>query len=133
MVSLIDSANNSNLQVLDTSRNVKPDKPKGYLVKTPFYKQPVVYCQDLARDTYGIVKGVKGKANDHELGKQNDVGLKIGAIAIAAYLTSIRLVRLPKMMEWIGAGSFLASMALWPKLAIALPLKMRTGVDIRQK
>ena len=133
MVTLIDSAINTKTPVLDTSRNVKPDKPKGYLVKDPLYKQPVVYFKDLAKDTYGIVKGAKGKANDHELGKQNDVGLKIGVVAIAAYLTTMRLSKLPKMMEWIGAGSFLASMALWPKLAIALPLKLRTGVDIRQK
>lgn len=133
MSTLIDSTVNTKSTVLDTSRNVKPDKPKGYLVKDPLYKQPVVYFKDLAKDTYGIVKGAKGTANDHELGKQNDVGLKIGVIAIAAYLTTMRISKLPKMMEWIGAGSFLASMALWPKLAIALPLKLRTGVDIRQK
>ena len=118
---------------LDTTRNVKPDKPKGHLVDTPIYKAPYVYAQDLAKDTYGIVKGWQGKANDYELGKQNDIGMKLGGIAIAAYLTTIRPSKLPKLMEFIGAGSFFASLALWPKLAIALPLKLRTGVDIQQK
>ena len=31
--------------------------------------------------------------------------------------------KLGKAMEFIGAGTFFASMALWPKLAIQLPLK----------
>lgn len=133
MGSLIDLTLNNRPMVLDTSKNVKPDKPKGYLVKTPLYMAPKVYFQDLAKDTYGIVKGVKGKANDHELGKQNDVAMKVGALAIAGYLMSFRQTKLPKLMEVVGVGSFLSSLALWPKLAIALPLKLRTGVDIQQK
>ena len=118
---------------LDTSRNVKPDKPKGYLVNTPVYKVPVEYFKDLATDTYDVVKGFNGKANDHELGKQNDVAMKLGSLAIAAYLMSFRTSKLTKLMEVVGLGSFFTSMALWPKLAIALPLKLRTGVDIQQK
>lgn len=135
MGSLIESVLNKNNRIinLDTSRNVKPDKPKGHLVETPLYKAPVVYFQDLARDTYGIVKGYKGKANDHELGKQNDVALKLGVLATAIYLMTVRPSKMPKLMEFVGGGSFLAAMALWPKLAIALPIKLRTGVDIQQK
>ena len=134
MGSLVERILNDNRIInLDTSRNVKPDKPKGHLVNTPLYKAPAVYFQDLARDTYGIVKGYKGKANDHELGKQNDVALKLGVLATAIYLMTVRPSRMPKMMEFIGGGSFLAAMALWPKLAIALPIKLRTGVDIQQK
>ena len=134
MASLINLAlNDKRTMNLDTSRNVKPEKPKGYLVNTPLYKVPYVYFQDLAKDTYGIAKGWKGKANDHEIGKQNDVAMKLGILAIAGYLTTLKKSKLPKLMEFVGAGSFLASMALWPKLAIALPLKLRTGVDIQQK
>ena len=134
MGSLIDLAlNNQHIATIDTSRNVKPEQPKGHLVDTPVYMAPVEYVKDLAKDTYGIVKGINGKANDHELGKQNDVAMRIGGLAIAAYLSTYRLAKLPKLMEFVGLGSFFTSMALWPKLAIALPLKMRTGVDIQQK
>lgn len=130
---LIRTINNVKTSNFDTSRNVKPAKPKGYLVDTPIYKAPVEYFEDLAKDSYSIVKGVKGKANDHELGKQNDVGMKLGILAIAAYLTSFRTLRTEKISELIGAGSFMATMAMWPKLAIALPLKLRTGIDVNQK
>ncbi len=134
MTSLINLVLNDKRTItLDTSKNIKPEKPKGYLVNTPFYKVPVEYFGDLAKDTYGIVKGWRGQANDHALGKQNDVGLKLGAAAIAAYLLTFRQAKLPKIMEIVGATTFLSSMALWPKLAIALPLKARTGVDIQQK
>ena len=134
MGSLIDIAlRNQHIATIDTSRNVKPDQPKGHLVDTPVYMAPVEYVKDLAKDTYGIVKGINGKANDHELGKQNDVAMKLGGLAIAGYLSTYRLAKLPKLMEFVGLGSFFTSMALWPKLAIALPLKLRTGVDIQQK
>ena len=134
MSSLIDSVlNDKRTFYIDSSRNIKPSKPKGYLVNTPLYKTPFVFAEDLAKDTYGVVKGLKGQANDYELGKQNGVGLKLGAAAIAAYLFTFRQAKLPKVMELIGAPVFLASMALWPKLAIATPLKVRTGVDIQQK
>ena len=117
----------------DTSRNVKPEKPKGHLVNTPFYKVPFEYFEDLAQDTCSIAKGWSGKANDYELGKQNDIGMKLGGLAIASYLSTKRISKLPKIMEFVGLGSFFASLSLWPKLAIALPLKLRTGVDIQQK
>ena len=31
-------------------------------------------------------RAIKGEANDHELGKINDLGMKIGGLAIAGYL-----------------------------------------------
>lgn len=134
MVSLVTLALNDKRTInIDTSRNVKPDKPKGHLVNTPIYKVPFEYFGDLAKDTYGIVKGFKGKANDYELGKQNDVALKLGIFSIAAYLMTFQNRRIDKLMELVGASVFLASMALWPKLAISLPIKLRTGVDTQQK
>ena len=134
MSSLINvTLNKLNTQPLDTSRNVKPDKPKGYLVNTPIYRAPFEYVGDLAADTYDVVKGFQGKANDHELGKQNDLAMKLGSLAIAGYLMSFRPSNITRLMEVVGVGSFFTSMALWPKLAIALPLKLRTGVDIQQK
>lgn len=133
MVSLIDLTLRNNASTLNTSRNVQPEKPKGYLVETPIYQIPVDYVKDLAKDSYGIIKGFNGKANDHELGKQNDVAMKFGSLAIAAYLLSFRKAKLPKIMELVGCGAFFSSMALWPKLAISLPLKLRTGVDMQQQ
>ena len=125
--------NNQYMSTIDTSRNVKPDKPKGYLVNTPLYMAPVEYLNDLKQDAVFITKGWKGKANDYELGRQNDIGMKLGGLAIASYLAATRISKLPKLMEFVGLGSFLASLSLWPKLAVNLPLKIRTGVDIDQK
>ena len=134
MPSLIDLVRkNQYMSTLDTSRNVKPDKPKGHLVETPLYKVPFEYVEDLARDTKAVIKGCSGKANDYELGRQNDLGMKLGGLAIASYLATKKISQLPKIMEFVGFGSFFASLSLWPKLAIALPLKLRTGVDIQQK
>ena len=125
--------NNQYMSTIDTSRNVKPDKPKGRLVNTPFYMIPFEYLGDLKHDAVCVAKGWSGKANDYELGRQNDIGMRVGGLAIASYLVTKRISKLPKIMEFVGLGSFFASLSLWPKLAIAAPLKMRTGVDIQQK
>lgn len=38
-----------------------------------------------------------------------------------------------KGMEFVGLASFLASMAIWPKLAIQLPAKLIHGVNVQQE
>jgi hypothetical protein len=56
-----------------------------------------------------------------------------GSAAIAAYLFSARKAPLAKGMEIVGPLAFVASMALWPKIAIQLPSLLINGVDPMKK
>ncbi len=116
-----------------TADKVKPLKDKAVLLPSRIIGSPVEYAKDLTKDIISIGKAVKGSANDHELGRINDLGMKAGSLGIAAYLFHKNPFRLSKTMEVVGFGSFFASMALWPKLAIGLPIKARTGVDFQQE
>ena len=118
---------------IDTAGKIKPLEDKAQLLPSRIFGSPIEYAKDLKQDVLNIKKAAKGKANDHELGRINDLGMKLGATALAGYLFVKNPFKLGKAMEFIGAGTFFASMALWPKLAIQLPLKLRTGVDIHQK
>lgn len=112
---------------------IKPAKHKGTLLPSKIFDSPVTIAKDFGRDIVSIGKAVKGKANDHELGRINDLALKTGSLGLAAYLCIKNPLKLSKTMEFVGCGTFLAAMSLWPKLMIQAPLKMRTGVDIHQK
>lgn len=114
--------------------DVKPAPDKGVLLPSKIFGSPIEYAKDLKKDVVAIKNAaIKGKANDHELGRINDVAMKAGALALAAYLCVKNPLKLSKTMEFVGVGTFFGSMALWPKLAIQLPVKLRTGVDIHQK
>ena len=112
---------------------VKPMKDKGHLLPSKIFGSPVEYAKDLKQDIVNIGKAAKGQANDHELGRINDLAMKFGSLGLAAYLFVKNPLKLSKTMEFAGFGTFFASMALWPKLAIQAPLKARTGVDVHQK
>ncbi len=118
---------------LNSQNKIQPLNPKGRLLKSRIVGSPIEYVKDLKTDVIGISKGVRGKANDHELGKMNDLAMKAGSLGLAAYLFAKNPFKLKRTMEFVGFGTFFASMALWPKLAIQAPLKARTGVDIHQK
>jgi hypothetical protein len=105
----------------------KPLPPRGRLLNSTFY--PVGITRDIKYNTKALVHGINGKANDHELGKLNDMGMLAGAAAIAAYLFKTNKTPLTKGMEIVGPAAFFASMALWPKLAIQLPAMIIHGVD----
>ncbi|MBQ9245449.1 hypothetical protein IJ182_04180 [bacterium] len=117
----------------DSDGKVKPMQDKGRLLPSRIIGSPIEYAKDLKKDIVSIGKAAKGQANDHELGRINDVAMKVGSLALAAYLFAKNPLKLSKAMEFVGFGTFFASMALWPKLAIQAPLKARTGVDIHQK
>ena len=117
----------------DTEGKVKPLNYKGTLLPSRIFASPKEYAQDLKKDILSIGKAAKGKANDHELGRINDVAMKLGALGLASYLFVKNPLKLSKAMEFIGAGTFFGGMALWPKLTIQAPLRARTGVDIHQK
>ncbi len=118
---------------IDTSGSVKPLKDRGRLLPSRIIGSPAEYVKDLKKDIVNIGKASKGKANDHELGRLNDLAMKAGSLALAAYLFIKNPLKLSKTMEFVGFGTFFASMALWPKISIQAPLRARTGVDIHQK
>lgn len=119
--------------VLSNRTFIKPLQGKGHIVDETVFDVPSVLVKDLAYDVKSLKKSASGKANDHELGKINDIGMKAGGLAIAAYLMTRKQTPLTKAMELVGLGSFFGAMALWPKIALQLPAKLVHGVNIRKE
>ena len=111
---------------------IKPLPPTAKLVNGSIFNAPAEMVKDWAYEAKSLKDGITGKANDHELGKLNDVGMKLGGLAIAAYLAAKKSTPLTKAMEFVGFASFFASMAIWQKLAIQLPAKLIHGINTRQ-
>lgn len=93
---------------------------------------------DFAKDTYQDIKNVgkaliHGDADDYSLGRMNDLGMKIGGLAIASYLFTRRNTVTSQKMEFVGFAAFFATMALVPKLLIEKPLQWMYGFNIHQK
>lgn len=120
-------------EVLANKTFIKPLPGKGRLIKGNLFDAPGIMVKGLAYDVKSLKHGIQGHANDHELGKLNDVGLKIGALAIGAYLFTKRYTPKTKWMEFVGPATFLASMAIWPKLAIQLPALLIHGTNVQKK
>ena len=118
---------------IETDKLVKPLDGKGHLVNENITSVPKEFVRDTVYTTKAFADGIRGKANDHQLGKMNDLGLKLGGIAIASYLMTRKTSPKTKAMEFIGFGAFLASMALWPKLALEIPAKMIHGFNFRKQ
>lgn len=112
---------------------IKPLEGKGHLINGSIFNMPALMVRDTIYDAKAFKHAVNGKANDHELGKLNDVGLKIGGLAIAGYLFTRKQTPMTKGMEFIGLGSFLASMAIWPKIAIQLPAYLIHGINVQKQ
>lgn len=74
----------------------------------------------------------KGEGSDYSVGKVNDLTLRLGSLGIAGVLAGSKLFPFAKGMEFVGLGTWFASMALWPKL-MGAPIKALYGVDINQK
>ena len=115
---------------IKTQQNVKPLKPQGHLVHDNLLSIPKFWYQDIKYDLKAIKDGFKGNTNDHQQGRLNDVGLKLGGIGIAAYLASKTSDPKLRLMEYLGLGSFLAAMSLYPVIAINAPSRMIQGFDI---
>lgn len=112
---------------------IKPLPSNGHLVKTGFFDIPSEIKKDIKYDIKAFGHAVKGEANDHELGRLNDVGMKIGGLAIASYLFTKKQTPMTKIFEFVGLGTFFGAMDLWPKLFIQLPAKLIHGVNVRQE
>lgn len=109
---------------------IKPLPPKAHLVKNGIFDAPAIFVKDTIYDIKALKDGWNGDANDHQLGKLNDLGMKLGGLGIAAYLFTKKQTPTTKAMEFIGLGSFFASMALWPKLALQLPARLIHGFNV---
>ncbi len=108
---------------------IRPLPPKGHIVKDNIMAAPAVFVQDMAYDMKALKAAWKGDANDHQLGKLNDLGMKLGGLALASYLFSIKKAPVAKGMEFVGLASFFASMTLWPKIALELPARLIHGFN----
>ena len=65
---------------------IKPLPSNGKLVRNGLFDSPSEFRKDMIYDWNAFKHAVKGEANDHELGRLNDVGMKLGGLAIATYL-----------------------------------------------
>ena len=115
---------------VDTTGLVKPLPPKGHLVKDNLGNSVKYFFKDIGYDLKAVKDGFTGKANDHQLGRLNDVGLKLGGIGIATYLASKTTDPKARIMEYVGLITFLTAMTLFPKLAINTPARIKHGFDI---
>ena len=118
---------------IESDKLIKPLDGKGHLVNGDLVHMPKEFLRDTVYTTKALVDGARGKANDHQLGKLNDLGLKLSGVAIAAYLMTKKATPKTKAMEFIGFGAFLASMSLWPKLALELPARIIHGFNFRKQ
>ena len=118
---------------LDNRTFIKPLRGKGRLLTGNILSSPKYTFDNFIYSMKALKHAATGNANDHELGKLNDLGLMGGGLAIASYLTTKRYTPMTKGMEFVGFGAFIASMALWPKIAIQLPAYLIHGVNVQQK
>lgn len=117
---------------LRTRTFIKPLPSNGKLVKNTIFDIPAEYFKDMKYDMRALKHSINGEANDHELGKLNDMGMKLGGLAIASYLFTRKGTPKTKIFEFIGLLSFFGAMDLWPKLFLQLPAYLLHGFDIRQ-
>ena len=114
---------------IKTQQYIKPQSPKGKLVSSSILPS----WKDTKYNIKALKHGLTGKANDHELGKLNDVGMKVGAVALASYLATQKATPKTKLLEFVGLAAFFGAMKLWPKLAIGAPAKAIHGFDPTQE
>lgn len=113
-----------------TSENVKPLPGEGHLIHDSATQSVKYFFKDIDYDFKSIKNSYKGTANDHQMGKLNDIGLKLAGISIASYLASQTTNPKARLMEFVGLGAFLLSMSLFPKIAINTPARIMHGFDI---
>ena len=115
---------------IKTGSFVHPNAAQGHLVHDSLLSIPIYWLKDIAYDVKAVKDGIKGTAKDHQLGRLNDVGLKLGGIGIATYLATQTTDPKMRLMEYVGLGSFLACMSLYPMIAINTPSRLVQGYDI---
>ncbi len=121
-------------RLLNQSHTKTAQDPKGSLVHRNPIQSAAAGVKNVGKDLVNLGTALKdGTADDHSLGRLNDVGMKLGGLGIAAYLATRKAAPRAKVMEFAGAAVFFSMMQLWQKVFIAAPIKARFGVDINQK
>lgn len=115
---------------INTDNLVKPLPPKGHLIHDSFGNGVKYFFKDIGYDMKSVKNGFNGTANDHQLGRLNDVGLRIGGVGIAAYLASRTSNPKARLMEYAGLITFLTAMSVYPKMMINTPARVVNGFDI---
>lgn len=115
---------------VSTDNLVKPLPPKGHLIHDSFGNGIKYFFKDIGYDMKSVKNGFNGTANDHQLGRLNDVGLRLGGVGIAAYLASRTSNPKARLMEYAGLITFLTAMSVYPKMMINTPAKIVNGFDI---
>jgi len=112
--------------------NVKPEIPKGYIVKENALQSAGSSVTGLAKTGVYFVNAMNGKGTDYTVGRINDGARFLGSLGIAAALASTAKNPKAKMMEFVGFATWFASMSLWPKF-LGTAIKATKGVDINQQ
>jgi len=116
------------------AHEAKPNEAKAQMVKDGILGNPISATTDTFKDGANFFKAVHtGNLGDNNLGRINDLGLKIGAGIIATYLALHSKTKTESIMRFIGGGTFIAAMSLWPKLFINLPARLIHGFRIDEK
>lgn len=114
-------------------QGIKAQASTARLVKENFLQSvgsTVTSYVDYAKYFYNAA--FKGEGDDYKVGKINDLSIRAGSLGIAAVLASSKMFPFAKGMEFVGLGTWFASMAIWP-LILGAPIKAKTGVDINQE
>ena len=115
---------------IKTNNLVHPNPAEGHLVHDSLLSIPKFWLKDIAYDVKAVRDGLKGTAKDHQVGRLNDVGLKLGGLGIATYLASQTNDPKMRVMEYAGLGAFFACMQLYPLIAINGASRLVQGFDI---
>ena len=116
------------------ANEVKPNEAKAQMVNEGMMGNPITATKDMFKDAKNFVTAVKtGEMGDNNLGRMNDLGLKIGALLTAGFLALHSKTKTEAIMKFVGGGAFVASMSLWPKLFINLPARLVHGFRIDNK
>jgi len=119
-----------NNEIVKTDSNIHPLPPKGHLVNDNLSNSIKFFFEDIKYNIKSVKNGINGEANDHQLGRLNDVGIVTAGILIATYLASKTTNPKARIMEYVGLGTFLTAMSIYPKLVINMPAKLLHGYDI---
>ena len=113
---------------------VRPNAQKAYMVKENVFQSAASAVNDNIKDIQNFKEVIKtGKISDNNLGRLNDLGLKLGAGLIATFLALHSKTKQESVMRFVGGAAFIASMNLWSKLFIYLPAKLIHGVNPGEK
>lgn len=116
------------------AHEAKPNEAKAKMVNDTMLGDPIAATKDVFKDAGNFFKAVKtGEMGDNNLGRINDLGLKIGAALTATFLALHSKTKTEKIMKFVGGGTFIAAMSLWPKLFINLPARLVHGFRIDRK